>query len=101
MHVVTYRPGGDLLDYQVATQCAHVLRLYQRPPGQRFLFGSTGRHLATVEQMLRSTMVSLPAAYLTIHAVLQHILAGDPLLYCLSIKWPEFLQPVSVRGWHM
>ncbi|MFM9969718.1 MAG: hypothetical protein ACKVQK_15110 [Burkholderiales bacterium] len=56
MHVLKYRPGGDLLDYQVATQCAHVLRLYQRPPDQRFLFSSSGQRVATVEQMLRSSM---------------------------------------------
>ncbi len=36
MHLLTYRPGGDLLDYKVATQCAHVPRRQPQRPREEF-----------------------------------------------------------------
>ena len=54
-HVLTCRPEGDILDYQVAVQCAHILRLYQRPPSERFHFGTDRKSISKLETMLRKT----------------------------------------------
>lgn len=51
-HVLAVRPDGDILDYQVAVQCVHVLRLYQRPPSERFHFGSDRKNVSAVTAMM-------------------------------------------------
>jgi hypothetical protein len=59
-HRLACRPEGDVLDYQVATQCANVLRLYRRPPSARFNFGSDRKNVSAIEAMLRDTSASPP-----------------------------------------
>ena len=58
-HILTYRTGGDELDYTIAYQCGFALRLYALAPEKRFNFA--GDPAAAALKMSKRLVTILPA----------------------------------------
>ena len=51
-HILRLRLDREVPDYYVAYECGFILRLYECPPGERYLIGSSGKGAEDIERML-------------------------------------------------